>query len=261
MNAYEGEELEDNGMEETEEDAATEEAEGWQRARLSKKRRPTRTDRVSRSCHTLHLRPLAKLEIGNIPRHAIANVIGLTAPSAELAKMAAVTFDDAANSAHIAVYDEGHATKLTQIDHLTFRQNEKLETIEVVIELIPSSKNTIRGVIQIDPNDSNETIHSWIRCEQAELLRVQKIGKTDRAIVTFDTTTLPRVVKYYMELVRVTEYHPKWLVCFNCHSLGTRPNTAHPPVCVRSAAVLMHRRRNVNLHPFVSRARPLVILL
>ncbi|KAH9367629.1 hypothetical protein HPB48_013659 [Haemaphysalis longicornis] len=30
VNAYEGEELEDNGMEETEEEAATEEAEGWQ---------------------------------------------------------------------------------------------------------------------------------------------------------------------------------------------------------------------------------------
>lgn len=220
LNAYEGEELEDNGMEEIEEDAATEEAEGWQRASLSKKRRPTRTDRVSRSRHTLHLRPLAKLKIRNIPRHAIASVIGRTAPSAELAEMAAVTFDDAANSAHIAVYDEGHATRLTQIDHLTFRQNGKLETIEVVIELIPSFKNTIRGVIQIDPNDSNETIHSWIRCEQAEVLRVQKIGKTDRAIVTFDSTTLPRVVKYYMELVRVSEYRPKRLVCFNCHSLG-----------------------------------------
>lgn len=220
VNNYEGEELEDDGMEETEEDAATAEDEGWQRARLSKKRTPTRTDRVSRSRQTLHLRPLTKLKVRKIPRHAIASVIGRTAPSAELAEMATLTFDDAANCAHIAVYDEGHAAKLTQIDHITFRQNGKLETIEVVVELIPSTKNTIRGVIQIDPNDSNETIHSWIRCEQAEVIRVQKMGKTDRAIVTFDSATLPRVVKYYMELVRVTEYRPKRLVCFNCHSLG-----------------------------------------
>ncbi|KAH9385038.1 hypothetical protein HPB48_027077 [Haemaphysalis longicornis] len=192
---------------------------GWQRVVLSKKKRPTRNERVSRSRINLQLRPLAKICIREIPRRAIANAIGYTAPSAELAEMAAVTFDDAANSAHIALYDENHAAKLLQIDHLTFRQNGKVETIEVVIEPMQSHKNTIRGVIQVDPADSNETILNWVRCEQADIIRVQKIGKSNRAILTFDSTTLPRVVKYYMELVRVVDYHPKRVVCFNCHNL------------------------------------------
>lgn len=42
----------------------------------------------------------------------------------------------------------------------------------------------------------------------------------DRAIITFNCAVLPRVVKYYMELVRVAEYKPKRIVCFNCHTLG-----------------------------------------
>lgn len=194
--------------------------EGWQRVPLAKKKRPTRNDRVSRSRINLQLRPLAKIRIRRVPRHAIANAIGYTAPSAELAEMAAVTFDDAANSAHIAVYDENHAAKLLRIDRLTFRQDGKPESIEVVIEPLQTYKNTIRGVIQVDPAESNETIMKWVRCEQADILRVQKIGKTDRAVLTFDTSTLPRVVKYYMELVRVAEYRPKRIVCFNCHQLG-----------------------------------------
>lgn len=197
-----------------------EDEEGWQRPRLPKKRKPTRDDRVSRFRYALQLRPLVKTRIRQIPRHAIASIIGQTAPSAELAEMAAVTFDDVANSAHISVYDEVHANRLTKIDHLFLRQNGKTETIEVVVNLIPSNKNTVRGVIQIDPADSNDTILSWLRCEQAEILKVQKIGKSDRAILTFNSPTLPRTVKYYMELLRVADYRPKRLVCFNCHSLG-----------------------------------------
>ncbi|KAH9365038.1 hypothetical protein HPB48_022747 [Haemaphysalis longicornis] len=192
---------------------------GWLRVVLSKKKRPTRNERVSRSRINLQLRPLAKIRIREIPRRAIANAIGYTAPSAELAEMAAVTLYDAANSAHIALYDENHAAKLLRLDHLTYRQNGKVETIEVVIEPMQSHKNTIRGVIQVDPADSNDTILNWVRCEQADIIRVQKIGKSNRAILTFESTTLPRVVKYYMELVRVVDYHPKRIVCFNCHNL------------------------------------------
>lgn len=194
------------------------EEDGRQRIPLSKNR-PTKTDRVSRQRYTLQLKPLAKLRIRDIPRHAIASIIGRAAPNAELAEMASVTFDDAANSARIAVYDTVHAMRLAQVDHLILRQNDKLERIEIVIEQAPFNKNTIRGVIQVDPADSNEAILSWVQCEQADILKVRKIGKTDRAILTFDSTTLPKTVKYYMELVRVAEYRPKRLVCFNCHSL------------------------------------------
>ncbi|KAH9366174.1 hypothetical protein HPB48_004128 [Haemaphysalis longicornis] len=182
---------------------------GRQLVVLSKKKRPTRNERVSRSRNiNLQLRPLAKIRIREIPRREIATAVGYTAPSAELAETAAVTLDDAANSAHIALYDENHAAKLLQIDHLTFRQNGKVETIEVVIEPMQSHKNTIRGVIQVDPADSNETILNWVRGEQADIIRVQKIGKSNRPILTFDSTTLPRVVKYYMEACKGGELPP-----------------------------------------------------
>ncbi|KAH9370781.1 hypothetical protein HPB48_014723 [Haemaphysalis longicornis] len=50
---------------------------GWQRVHLPKKR-PTRTDRLSRTRYTLQLRPLNKVRISKIPRQAIATVIGRT---------------------------------------------------------------------------------------------------------------------------------------------------------------------------------------
>lgn len=91
----------------------------------------TKTERVSRTRFSLQLRPLVKMKVRDIPRQAIANAIGSSSPSAELAEMAAIRYDDAANSAHITLYDAEHAARLSQTDHLTCRYNGRLETIEV----------------------------------------------------------------------------------------------------------------------------------
>lgn len=82
------------------------------------------------------------------------------------------------------------------------------------------NRNTVCGVIRVDAAKGNNTIFNWLCCKQAEILCVQKIGKSDRAIITFDSAVLHRVVKYYVELVRVAEYKTKQIVCFNCHTLG-----------------------------------------
>lgn len=203
-----------------EENMDEEDTQDWQRVLPTRRNRTTKADRVSRTRFLLQLRPLAKIQIRTVPKQAIANIIGLTAPSAELAEMASVTYDDAANSARIRLYDESHVVKMLKIDRLTFRKEDRKNTIEIAIDRMDLNRNTIRGVIQIDRNDTPEKIFNWLRCEQTDILKVQKIGKSDRAIVTFDGTTLPRVVKYYMELVKVDEYKPKRLVCFNCHNLG-----------------------------------------
>lgn len=92
--------------------------------------------------------------------------------------------------------------------------------VPVEIKASPNRPNTSRGVITVEAGDSNETILQWLRCEQADILAVQRIGKTNRAVLTFDSPTLPRVVKYYMAIVRVSPYAPKRMVCFNCHNIG-----------------------------------------
>lgn len=212
----------DSRDEDAEQDELMNEDDGgvWHRTLPTKKNKVTKTERVSRTRFSLQLRPLVKMKIRDIPRRAIANAIGSNSPNAELAEMAAIKYDDAANSANITLYDAEHAARLARTDHLTYRYNGRLETIEVRVDRMDLNRNTIRGVIRVDPAESNDTIFNWLRCEQAEILRVQKIGKSDRAIITFDSAVLPRVVKYYMELVRVAEYKPKRVVCFNCHTLG-----------------------------------------
>ncbi|KAH9383458.1 hypothetical protein HPB48_024967 [Haemaphysalis longicornis] len=114
-----------------EENMDEEDTQDWQRVLPTRRNRTTKADRVSRTRFLLQLRPLAKIQIRTVPKQAIANIIGLTAPSAELAEMASVTYDDAANSARIRLYDESHVVKMLKIDRLTFRKEDRKHTIEI----------------------------------------------------------------------------------------------------------------------------------
>lgn len=103
---------------------------------------------------------------------------------------------------------------------LIFQHNGQTLTLPTEIRHIPNRSNSSKGVITVEPGDSNEEILNWVRCERAEVLSAQRIGKTNRAILTFDAPEAPKVVKYYMAIVKVSPYQPKRMVCFSCHQIG-----------------------------------------
>lgn len=192
----------------------------WQRRRPTRKTAITRLDRVSRPRSLLLLRPLTKISVRDIPKTALATLIGTTAPSEEHAELSTHRYDVAGNCIQITVYDVEHATRLSNATRLSYTYNAGNVSVPIEVKMSPHRPNTSRGVITVEPDDDNATILQWLRCEQAEVLAAQRIGKTNRAVITFDSPTLPRVVKYYMAIVPVSPYAPKRMVCFNCHSIG-----------------------------------------
>lgn len=192
----------------------------WQRRRPTRKTAITRLDRVSRPRSLLLLRPLAKVSVRDIPKTALATLIGTTAPSEDHAELSTHRYDIAGNCIQISVYDIEHATRLCNASRLNYTHNSRNVSMPIEVKMSAHRPNTSRGVITVEPGDDNATILQWLRCEQAEVLSAQRIGKTNRAVIIFDSPTLPRVVKYYMAIVRVSPYAPKRMVCFNCHSIG-----------------------------------------
>lgn len=180
----------------------------------------TRSDRVSRSRYHLVLRPLIKYNVNDIPKHTFAHLIGATAPQSFLAELASHKYDTTGNCIYINVYDETHVSRLTQVASVFFVRQGAQQCVPVEIKLSPYKPNTTRGVITIEPNESNEETLRWLRCEQANILACHRLGRTNRAVVTFDTPTLPKAVKYYMAIIKVSPYQPKRLVCYNCHNVG-----------------------------------------
>lgn len=204
----------------------------WQRNQTSAIATITKTDRVSRPRLLLTLRPLTKISIKDIPKGSFAHLIGITAPQTYLSEIASHKYDVAGNCIHITVYDKEHAQRIVQTTSIQSRHNGKTIAIPVEVKESYHRPNTTRGVIEVEPNESNEDILRWLRCEQAKVLSAQRIGKTNRAVVTFDSPTLPKVVKYYMAIVKVTAYSPKRMVCYNCHQIGhMAKHCPHPSVC------------------------------
>lgn len=192
----------------------------WHRNKSTGTTLATKTDRVSRPRSLLVLRPLSKINIREVPKSAFANLIGTTAPQAFHAEIASHKYDAAGNCIYITVYDDEHASRILTTTQLTIKQNGKCTSVPVEVKKSPHRPNTTRGVITVEPEDSNEDIFEWLRCEHAEILSVHRIGKTNRAVVTFDSPTLPKTVKYYMAIVKVSPYVPKRMVCYNCHRIG-----------------------------------------
>lgn len=204
----------------------------WTRKKANWKTDVNRIDRVSRPRALLSLRPLKKFSIHAIPKNTLANLIGTLAPSAEMAELATYRYDKSGNCVQITVYDQEHANRILGATSLIFQHNGQTVTLPIEIRHIPNRSNSSRGVITVEAGESNEEILNWVRCERAEVISAQRIGKTNRAILTFDAPEVPKVVKYYMAIVKVSPYQPKRMVCFSCHQIGHMArHCPHPQVC------------------------------
>ncbi|KAK8779701.1 hypothetical protein V5799_018958 [Amblyomma americanum] len=135
----------------------------------------------------------------------------MMAPKDELAELATARCDGVDNS---------QQQFMMGLTRLAYKDGNDIIPVPIEAQRVTSKKNAVRGVIRIDPQDDNETIFQWLRCEQAEIIKVQKMGKTDKPFITFIAVSLPKVVKYYMEIRRVEEYRGKRMVCYNCHNIA-----------------------------------------
>lgn len=193
----------------------------WKRS-FAAQRPINQTDRVSRPRFVLVLRPLSKFSINNIPQHALAHLIGNTAPPSYLAELASHRYDTIGNCLHITTYDETHMQRLLTVTQI-IQFPHAGATFTLLVEIRPPPlyrPNSSRGVIDVEPGDSNDEIKKWLRSEQAQILNCHHLGRTNKAVITFDSPTPPKVIKYYMDIVKVSPYQPRRMACYNCHHIG-----------------------------------------
>ncbi|KAH9360250.1 hypothetical protein HPB48_019832 [Haemaphysalis longicornis] len=65
-------------------------------------------------------------------------------------------------------------------------------TIEFDAQLL-TSHGCSRGVIRVDPNDTDEDLRINTTCESANILHIKRLGKTDYTLVTFDASHPPKI--------------------------------------------------------------------
>ncbi|KAH9364437.1 hypothetical protein HPB48_016983 [Haemaphysalis longicornis] len=204
---------------------------GWTYVSRSRRARPRLTtaahDRIAKEKFTVLLRPKNNVSVGAIPRKGLAAVLASYAPHASLNGLTSTYVNHRSNSVTITFYNKTQA--------LAFCAQNKCKINGEILEYeahLMHPKGTSRGLIQVDPGDSDEDLRSQTTCESAVILDIRRLGKTNYGLVTFDTTAPPRTVRNYLELCKVKPYVPRTLVCYRCHRDGhLQKHCPNPAVC------------------------------
>lgn len=192
----------------------------WQQDRRRRGRQPLRRqvdmERTQLQRTIITIRPAERRPVTAIPRATLHRIIKETAPDSKAADYATTQTNLQTNTIVVTTYSELHASNLCKVSQITVEGigQMTLETRKVY------GNNVSRGVILTDPNEYNDELKEVLRCEQGEILDVKQIGKSGRSIITFNTMLLPKHIKCYSELCRVSPYIPRLLICHRCHKKG-----------------------------------------
>ncbi|KAH7960651.1 hypothetical protein HPB49_022039 [Dermacentor silvarum] len=146
--------------------------------------------------------------------------------------MAILRFNTTSNCIRITVRDEGHFRKLCTLSRLLATVNGNLRMFDVNTSSLQAHvAGSSRGLIKIRAGLTIEYFKAHLRCEQATITDVRMLGKTQLLLLTFDTKRIPQRLVFEYEVIRVHEYRPRPVACYNCHRL-TRVSKycSFPPV-------------------------------
>ncbi|KAG0419517.1 hypothetical protein HPB47_004044 [Ixodes persulcatus] len=175
--------------------------------------------------YTAVLKPICREDVFNIGTKNIRDAITRT------------SFDDKECSVHVNEKSNTIAIK-TRNQQVV----DKLLTIGTIeqkgkaLEMKPyvaTSSALSKEVIYLRGHDNDETPESLMKeleCRTHQISAARIIGRSGRTVlITFESQTLPRYVRYACESFKVSSYRPRPLVCHKCHTVGHKAD-----VCLRT---------------------------
>ncbi|KAH9382586.1 hypothetical protein HPB48_010340 [Haemaphysalis longicornis] len=171
--------------------------------------------RMSNQKFNVLFRPLNNVRAGDIPRRALSRLLPTIASEDTTNELTSTALNHRANFITITFYSAAEPAELCKQSQIIIGERNIVFEAQVL-----RPKGTSRGVIRIDPGDSNAHLHNHTTCEPANILGIRRLGKTNWALVTIDTVIPPKTVRNFTELCPVNPYVPRTLVCYRCRRDG-----------------------------------------
>lgn len=191
----------------------------WQGKR-KKQTRTTQQERVSLPRYQVLLRTTDGTAVTDIPHLTLDKILERTITKPRYLDATSLRKNVKANSILITVYDEEQANRLCTITRLAVAQGPRPKHVSVEMTRLSHNSSTSKGVISISPNETNDQLMSCLHNELVEILDVKRLGRSNKALITFNSAKTPRTVRYHYEILPVAPYRPKTLVCLRCHKEG-----------------------------------------
>lgn len=166
--------------------------------------------------YTVVLKPICREDVFNIGTKNIRDAITRTSVDD---KECSVHVNEKSNTIAITTRNQQAVDKLLTIGTI----EQKGKALEMKPYVATSSAQT-KGVIYLRGHDNDETPESLMKeleCRTHQISAARIIGQSGRTVlITFESQTLPRYVRYACESFKVSSYRPRPLVCHKCHTLG-----------------------------------------
>ncbi|KAG0413956.1 hypothetical protein HPB47_008887 [Ixodes persulcatus] len=176
--------------------------------------------------YTVVLKPICREDVFNIGTKNIRDAITRTSVDD---KECSVHVNEKSNTIAITTRNQQAVDKLLTIGTI----EQKGKALKMKPYVATSSAQT-KGVIYLGGHDNDETPESLMKeleCRTHQISAARIIGRSGRTVlITFESQTLPRYVRYACESFKVSSYRPRSLVCHKCHTLGHKAD-----VCPRDA--------------------------
>ncbi|KAH9384653.1 hypothetical protein HPB48_026663 [Haemaphysalis longicornis] len=205
----------------------------WEKVDHRRKRRtrPVQAqERVDIGSHVLTIRPKERFDVKTISAQLLYKSIAALCENLDLQKHLTIKVSEQANTVIVHTCDSAQAGKLLRLKALPIPG--RALPLLVTVNQAPG-RGMSRGVMHgCDKGETSASLMNALTTESVKILAARPMGKCGSALITFESSRPPRVIKYWGTLRKVIPFKITSFVCFRCHGPGHKQD-----ICPKAVAV------------------------
>lgn len=175
-------------------------------------------ERVDIGSHVLTIRPKERLDVKTLSAQLLYKCIAALCENLDLQKNLTIKVSELANRVIVHTCDSPQSGKLLRLRALPIPG--RALPLPVTVNQAPG-RGMSRGVMHgCDKGETSASLMNALTTESVKILAARPMGKCGSALIIFESSRPPRVIKYWGTLRKVIPSKITSFVCFRCDGPG-----------------------------------------